>query len=91
MSGDRAKLSICSLGCALGITWALGLLIMGWLAWLSGWAIPMVEVIGSAYIGYEPTFWGSVIGAIWGFADMFIAGVIIAAVYNGCVCGKKCS
>ena len=43
------------------------------------------------YLGYQATFWGTVIGAIWGFVDLFIAGIILAAVYNACVCGKGCN
>jgi len=91
MSHHHSKLSICGLGCALGVTWALGMLILGWFCWwTAGWGLQMVSVIGSVYIGFKPTFWGGIIGAIWGFVDWFIGGVIIAWVYNMCSCGKKC-
>jgi hypothetical protein len=38
--------------------------------------------MASFYIGFKPTFLGGVIGAIWGFIDGAIGGVIIALVYN---------
>jgi len=85
---NRTKLHAWSFGLAFGIVWALGLLIMGWLAALSGWGIGLVNVIGSVYLGYSPTFGGAIIGAIWGFVDLFIGGVILAAIYNVCACRK---
>lgn len=91
MSNNRAKLSICAFGFAFGITWAIGLLIMGWLAALWGWGVALVSVIGSVYLGYTATFWGAVVGAIWGFVDLFIGGAILAAIYNACTCRKGSS
>ncbi len=90
MSHNHHRLGVASLGLAAGITWAIGLLVLGWVSWWSGWGAQMVAVIGSVYVGYQPTFWGTIIGAIWGFVDLFIAGVIFAAIYNCCSCGKKC-
>lgn len=90
-NNNRTKLRVWAFGFAFGIVWAIGLLIMGWLAALSGWGISMVNVIGSVYLGYSPTFWGAVLGAIWGFVDLFIAGVILAAIYNACTCCKATS
>ena len=88
MSNNRAKLSVWAFGFAFGIVWAIALLIMGWLAWLSGWGVQMISVIGSVYLGYTPTFWGAIVGAIWGFVDFFIGGVIFAAIYNACTCRR---
>jgi len=34
------------------------------------------------FIGYEPTFVGSVSGAVWAFVDFFVAGVVFAWIYN---------
>ena len=42
----------------------------------------MVAVLSSVYIGYSPTFVGSITGAVWGFVDGFIGGVLIAWLYN---------
>lgn len=86
---NHTKLGVVAFGFAWGLTWALGLLILGWAGWLFGWGIPMTNIIGSLYIGFKPTFWGAVIGAIWGFVDWFIGGVIVALIYNACSCGKR--
>lgn len=87
-----ARLGISAFGFAMGIVWALGLLILGWISWWSGWGRPMVSMIGSVYLGYAPTFWGTIIGVIWGFVDGYISGVILAAIYNSsCSKGKKAS
>ncbi len=92
MSSTNRKLCPWALAFALGITWAIGIFIMGIVAWQWGWGNDMVRVISSIYHGFEPTFWGSVLGAIWAFVDWFIGGLIIGWVYNLCVscgCGKK--
>ncbi|MEX0961665.1 MAG: bacteriophage holin [Simkaniaceae bacterium] len=66
---------------ALGITWSFSILMAGWLA-AFGWGPPFVEVMGSFYIGYEPTFIGAIIGAIWAFFDGAIGGLIFSLFYN---------
>lgn len=89
MSGHATKLNVWAFAFALGITWAIGLLIMGWISAGSNWGAQLIQILASAYIGYAPTFAGAIIGAIWGFCDWFIGGLIIAWVYNLCSC-KSC-
>ena len=89
MSNNCAKLGVIPFGVAFGSTWAMGLLIFGWISWLSGWGLAMISLIGSVYIGYSATFWGAIVGAIWGFVDAFIGGIIMAAIYNRCICNDK--
>ena len=55
-------LSIKGLGLALGLTWGAGLFLLG-LAGSLGWGRPLVEVLGSVYLGYGPSLNGSLIGA----------------------------
>lgn len=76
------KLNIKALAVAGGILWGLYMLFIGWSAWLLGWGTDLVATISSLYIGFEPTFVGGIIGAIWGLVDGAIAGGIIAWVYN---------
>lgn len=85
-------LRVCGLGFAFGFTWALGALIMGWLAWLTGWGAAWVNLLGSVYIGYQANWWGPIVGAVWAFVDAFITGAVIAFVYNSCAscCKKTC-
>lgn len=69
-------------GLALGVTWAIGVFLLGIVAAWLGWGHALVHPLGSLYIGFEATLVGSLIGAIWGFVDAFIFGVILAFFYN---------
>lgn len=90
MSNVCKKIKVAPLAFALGITWGLGLLIAAWLGWwTTNYAHGFVETFSSIYIGYSSTFWGGIIGFLWGFADLFIAGLIIAWIYN--CCGGRCA
>jgi hypothetical protein len=62
--------------------WSASVFFLGIIAWLFGWGTDMVHLFGSFYIGYTPTLLGSIIGMVWGFADCFIGGVVIAWLYN---------
>lgn len=88
-SGNHAKLNVWSLGLALGIVWGLGMFITGLITmWCDGaWGADFVAGMGSIYIGFKATWGGSFLGLIWGFVDAFIAGVIIAWLYN---CFARC-
>jgi hypothetical protein len=75
------KCNIKALAVAIGVLWAIYVLLLGWIA-AFGWGREMVTVLSSLYIGYKPTFVGGIIGGIWAFVDGAIAGAIIAWVYN---------
>lgn len=77
-----AKLNVKALGLSLGITWSVSLVLMGVIAMISGWGASFVSGIGKLYIGYQPTIAGCIIGAMWGFIDAGIGGVVIAWLYN---------
>ncbi|HEV2613466.1 MAG TPA: bacteriophage holin [Gammaproteobacteria bacterium] len=85
MSG---KLRVLSFGFAVGLTTAIGMFLMGILAWQFSVGIPVVTLMSSMYIGYAPTLIGSFIGAGCGFIDGFFGGLLIALIYN-CCCGCK--
>ncbi len=70
------------LGVGIGVILAVYVFLLGLIAMWWNWGTVIVTVLGSLYIGYEPTFIGSILGAIWAFVDGFIAGVVIALVYN---------
>ena len=78
----KSTLGVVSLGLAFGITWALGMFLLGIAAALFDWGVPVVAVLSSVYIGYSPSFFGSIAGAVWGFVDGFIGGVLMAWLYN---------
>jgi len=70
-----------ALGVAIGILWALYVLFCGITA-MFGWGVALVDALSSLYIGYAPSIPGAMIGAAWGFLDGYIAGVVIALIYN---------
>ena len=75
------KLNTKGLAIGVGVTWGIGMLLLGWLSIL-GWGNDLVKAISSFYIGFAPSFLGGIIGGIWGFIDGAIGGSIIAVVYN---------
>ena len=78
----HATLGVVSLGLALGVTWAIAVFLLGIMAWLFGWGIGVAGALASLYIGYGPSFVGAIAGAVWGFVDGLILGVMIAWFYN---------
>ena len=83
-----AKLNAKALALSLGIISALYVFFHGLMVMFFGWGAELASILGSLYIGFEPTILGSIIGAVWGFVDGAIAGVIIAWIYNKII-GKK--
>jgi hypothetical protein len=77
-----SKLDAKAMGLALGIIWAAAMIILGIVAMFFDYGRGFVQAIGSLYIGYKPTLVGSIIGAVWGFLDAGIFGVILAWLYN---------
>ncbi len=75
------KLSVNALGVAIGVLWAAYVFLCG-IAALLGWGVALVEAFSSLYIGYGPSIVGAIIGAVWAFVDGYIAGVVIAWIYN---------
>lgn len=75
------KCQIVPLGVAIGVLWAFYVFTIG-IAAMFDWGTVLVNALGSLYIGYRASVIGAVIGAAWAFIDGFIAGVIIAWVYN---------
>jgi hypothetical protein len=70
-----------ALGVALGVLWAAYVFFAGIIA-MFNWGTELVNAFGSLYIGYDASVIGAIIGAVWAFSDGFIAGIVIAWVYN---------
>jgi len=88
-----AKLSVCNLAMALGLVWGLGMFATAWLSIWFGLGGPIIKVLGSVYVGFEPSFVGSLWGLLWGFIDGFVGGALIALFYNCfrcCCCCPYC-
>ncbi len=83
------KLHVPAFGLSLGLVWGVSLFVMAILAQY-GFGVNFVKAFGDIYIGYNATAVGGVVGALWGFVDLLVGGVIVAWLYNlfaGC-CGK---
>jgi hypothetical protein len=70
-----------ALGVAIGVLWALYVFCVGITA-MFGWGEVLVGALASLYIGYAASIVGAAIGAIWAFVDGFVAGLVIAWIYN---------
>jgi hypothetical protein len=79
---ERSEFGVISFGLALGITLALLTFVVGITAGLFGWGVVLVQVLSNLFLGYEPSFVGAIVGAVWAFVDGLIAGVIFAWLYN---------
>lgn len=70
-----------ALGAAIGVLWALYVFCLGICA-MFGWGSALIAPFASLYIGYSASIAGAIIGGIWAFCDGFIAGYVIAWIYN---------
>jgi hypothetical protein len=72
-----------ALGVGLGFVWGVSLFITTWISYYTGYADLFLRTMaGSIYPGYSISPGGSFLGLIYGFIDGFIAGAVIAWVYN---------
>ena len=75
-------ISIQSFGLTTAIFGALSMFILTWWLIINGNAEGPITLFERIYIGYSFTPMGSIIGAVWGFVDLGIAGVIFAWLFN---------
>lgn len=85
-----SKLSVCNLGAAMGGVWAISMFLLALLAAFFDVGTPIVDLMGSLYVGYDASVIGAFIGFIWGFIDGYIGGILIAMLYNFCQCRCPC-
>ncbi len=81
------KLDSIKLGIAGAIAWSLLLVSTAFGAMFvdvggQPWGGEFVRVMGDLYVGFEATPQGAFIGLLWGLFDGFLAGFIVAKVYN---------
>jgi|TARA_B100002049_G_scaffold94348_1_gene69902 hypothetical protein len=75
-------MSVRALGLTAGIFGSFTMFFLAWWMILTGNAEGPTTLFERIYLGYSFTPVGSVIGALWGFIDFGIAGVIFAWLYN---------
>ena len=75
-------MSIRTLSLTLAIFWGATVFCIAWWMILTGNTEGPVTLFERIYIGYSFTPMGSIIGAVWGFVDGGIAGIVFAWLYN---------
>ena len=85
----HATLGVISFGLAVGVTWGLCVFVLGVVAALLGWGIPVAAALASLYIGYGPTIIGAVAGAVWGVVSGAVVGLLVAWLYNRFLLGRR--
>ena len=65
-----------------GCLWSICILALGIAPMVSQRADSAVELFAKVYVGYGKTPLGCFIGAVWGFVDGAISGMLIAWIYN---------
>ena len=75
-------MSVRSVALTMAIFGAGTMFLLAWWLIITGNAEGPTTLFERIYIGYSFTPMGSLIGAVWGFIDGGIAGVIFAWLYN---------
>ena len=78
----KSKLSPVAFGAALGVAWGVSVLCMGLFANMFMNGKPIVGAVGQMYLAYTPSVLNSFIGAGGGLVGAFIAGYVVAWLYN---------
>ena len=76
------KLDVKAAAATLALTWGLGLFLMTWWLILVEGASEAPNFLGRFYLGYRITPLGSLVGLAWGTLDGWLAGFILAWLYN---------
>jgi hypothetical protein len=80
-SDDGGGVNARALGLAAGTLWGIAVVLLAIVS-RTGWGEQWRVLLEDAYIGYDETITGSLIGAGWGFADGAIAGIALGWLYN---------
>ena len=79
----KMKLNPAALGLSLGILWGVILFLTTWLSYFTGYGSLFLRTLaGSIYPGYSISPAGSILGLLYGFADLFITGALAGWLYN---------
>lgn len=75
-------LQVRAFGLAVGLVWGVIILGVSLLVTIKGAGGEHLSRLGLLYPGYRVTYWGSVIGFVWSVIYGFLAGALLAWVYN---------
>ena len=76
------NLSKRALGLSLGLIWGFTVLVTTWWLLIAGSSAFTISNLNRIYFGYSFSWFGGIIGLLWGFVDGFICGFIIAWLHN---------
>lgn len=76
------RLNPTAAGLALGLFWAVSCFILVLLATYMGYALEIVELMGTVYWGVQSSLVGALLALPWAFVDGFIAGFLVVWIYN---------
>jgi hypothetical protein len=77
----NGRISVGALALSLAIVCAIVMFLLGITSHFQI-GIRMVEIMSSVCVGFKPGFFGSLIGAMWGFLMGLVEGFLIAVFYN---------
>ena len=78
----KGELAVISFGLAVGVVWSAGVFLLAIASAFFEWGTVAAMMFSSLYVGYGPSFVGSIAGAVWGFVNGFLFGIAIAFLYN---------
>lgn len=82
MKKGTEPISPVRLGLAAGIVFGICTLIVTWLNIWFSYGSAWLNILTSIYPGYKISWTGSIVGMIYGFADMFIFFGLIGLIHN---------
>jgi tetrahydromethanopterin S-methyltransferase subunit F len=82
-------LQVRAFGLAVGLVWGVIILGVSLLVTIKGAGGEHLSRLGLLYPGYRVTYWGSVIGFVWSVIYGFLAGALLAWVYNRLLRAEK--
>jgi hypothetical protein len=87
MQGKKCtRLSILSFAIALGVANGLCMMILALSGMFWNYGLVMIQELSLLFQGFAATWAGSFYGLGWGFLEGFLFGLIMAIVYNLCLC-----
>jgi len=81
MSVLNRRIHVVALALAGGISWGVGAAALAIWA-MMGYGMNVVEFMSEVYPGYGASIPGALLGAVWGFIDLFAGLFIFALLYN---------
>ena len=76
------KLNVVGFGIILGCTWGSCVFMLSLASRSSQRAEGVVHLFAKVYRGFDKTLLGGLMGAVWGFFDGAVSGLLIAWIYN---------